>query len=74
MYDFLCSFGEAEGGEDDGYGGECHSCSADERREVSAGGKGDADDVVDECPEEVLANGGHGEAGDGEGACDGGEV
>lgn len=75
---FLCgllfSFGEAEGGEDDGYGGECHGCAADEGGEVSAGGKRDADDVVDECPEEVLADGGHGETGEGECACDGGEV
>ena len=71
---FLFSFGEAEGGEDDADGGECHGCAADEWGEVSAGGEGDADDVVDECPEEVLADGGHGEAGEGECACDGGEV
>ena len=68
---FLGSFGKAQGGEDDGDGGECHGCSADEWGEVSAGGKGDADDVVDECPEEVLADGGHGEAGEVEHPCKG---
>lgn len=70
----VLAFGEAEAGEDDGDGGECHGGATGDWGEVAEGGEWDADDVVDECPEEVLADGGHGLAGEGEGSADGTEV